>query len=439
MSGVILGWPLASATKRGVGFIGEAAPTRPDRRRHERPISDASESHTLVVAPTGSGKGRGIVLPNLLTWPHSAIVVDIKGEAALTTARHRRALGQRVVVLDPFKRVAQGEEGLNPMDWLAGDAEHLGDNATTLAETLNGGQVSLKDPFWDHAAADLIAGLIGFAATRRGDERTLGHVYNLLTSDNPAYQIANLLDTHKDMHPFARRHLAAYCNHEAEKVRTSVTSTAQQHLRIFASPLVQRSVARTTMDLEALKRGEPVTVYLVLPAARLISHAPLLRIWLSVLLGTIAEREHKPLAPTLLIVDELAQIGAIPLILQALTLLRGYGLRVMAIIQSLAQLRALWPNDYQTIVDNCGTVVGFGLSRAALATPLAELLGDVSADTLMKLPAEHAIVSRIGHGSVIARRLDYLKDPLFAARFDPNPFYAGETPPPAPPAPAGLG
>ena len=423
MSGVILGWPLV-ATKRGAGFIGEAAAARPDRRRHERPVTDASEAHTLVVAPTGSGKGRSLVLPNLLHWPHSAIVVDIKGEAALTTARYRRSLGQRVVVLDPFHRVSQGEEGLNPMDWLAGSPEHLGDNATTLAETLSGGTANLKDPFWDHAANDFIAGLIALAATDPDPaRRMLGRVYDILTSDNPAYEVAVLLDTLKDMPAFARRHLAAYCNHEAEKVRTSVTSTAQQHLRLFASPLVQQSVARTTMDLGALLRGEPVTIYLVMPATRLLSHAALLRIWLSVLLGTIAERRHKPLAPTLLIVDELAQIGGLPLILQALTLLRGYGLRVMAIVQSLAQLRSMWPTDHQTIVDNCGTVVTFGQVRATMAAPMAELLGDIGTEALMRLPADHAIVNRTGRGSIEVRKLDYLADPMFEGRFDPNPFY----------------
>ena len=178
------------------------------------------------------------------------------------------------------------------------------------------------------------------------------------------------------------------------------------------------------MDLGALQHGEPVTIYLVLPAARLHSHAALLRIWLSVLLGTIAERQHKPLAPTLLIVDELAQIGGIPLILQALTLLRGYGLRVMAIIQSLAQLRSMWPTDYQTIVDNCGTVATFGLTRATMATPMSELLGDIGTDALMRLPAEHAVINRTGQGSRVVRKLDYLNDALFEGRFDPNPFYA---------------
>ena len=73
MSGVILGWPLERET-REFGFIkAEAAARTQPAPPDGAPIGDASEAHTLVVAPTGSGKGRSLVLPNLLHWPHSAL------------------------------------------------------------------------------------------------------------------------------------------------------------------------------------------------------------------------------------------------------------------------------------------------------------------------------------------------------------------------------
>jgi type IV secretion system protein VirD4 len=425
VAGIILGWHLPSV-ERAMGFVAAGTtgpPVRPARNA-EPIIADRSEAHALVVAPTGSGKGRNLILPNLLHWPHSAIVVDVKGEAALATARYRRSLGQHVVVLDPFGRVSDGADGLNPMDWLAGSHEHVADNATTLSETLTGTERSLKDPFWDSTANDLVAGLIALAATSDDPfKRNLGFVYDSLTADDVVYGIAVMLDTVKSIHPYAKRQLASFLNHESEKVRPSVISTAQQHLRVFASPLVQKAVSKTTLDLAALQRGEPLTIYLVMPATRLVSHAALLRIWLWVLLSCIAERRTQPLAPTLLVVDELAQIGGMPLILQALTLMRGFGLRVMPILQSLAQLRSLWPTDYQTILDNCGTIVAFNQSRPDMAEPMSKLFGDISADTLMRLPKDHLVINRSGEGTIVARKLDYLTDAMFASRFDPNPFY----------------
>jgi type IV secretion system protein VirD4 len=427
MSSILLGWQQRD-TRARVGFI-RSEPARPAAPGVDEPVADASEAHCLVVAPTGAGKGRNVVIPNLLHWPHTAIVVDVKGEAAMATARYRRSLGQRVVVLDPFCRVSNGQDGLNPLDWLATTPECVADNASTLSETLTGGERSLKDPFWDHLANDFAAGLLAYAATSENPcERQISHVFDIVAGDDPVMHVARILDTTQRLHPFARQQLASFLSHEAEKVRTSVRSTAQQHLRIFGNPLVCRAMSKTTIDLAALSRGEPMTIFIVLPASRLQSHASVLRIWLAVLLGVISERSSRPLQPGLLIIDELAQIGAMPLVLQALTLLRGYGLRVMAVLQSLAQLKSLWPADYQTILDNCGLVAAFGQNRPAMAEALADLFGDLSASALLQMPADQLAINRAGQRTVVARKLDYLEDRCFAGRFDANPFYEHKAP-----------
>ena len=148
-----------------------------------------------------------------------------------------------------------------------------------------------------------------------------------------------------------------------------------------------------------------------------------MRVWLTVLLGVIAERTARPESPTLLILDEMAQIGGVQLILQALTLLRSFGLRVMAVVQSLAQLQSLWGKDYQTVVDNCGVIAAFGQSRPAMANPMADVLGDIPVGTLLQMPEDQLAISRPGQPAVVARKLDYLHDDLFKGRFDASPFY----------------
>jgi type IV secretion system protein VirD4 len=423
MSGILLGWPLP-ASRAAAGFLGQASAQASAPRG--APIRDDSEAHCLVVAPTGAGKGRSMVLPNLLHWPHSAIVVDVKGEAAIATARHRRGLGQRVHVLDPFRRFPDPADRLNPLDWLGASGTHLGDNAVTMSELITGvDAVSQKERFWDDCANDLAAGLMARAAAHTDPgQRQLGEICNLISGDDPDMRIAVMLDTERDMHPFARRQLASYMNHEADKVRPSVRSVAAQHLRIFGSPNVQAATADTSIDLEALRQGKPMTIYLVMPPTRLVSHAALMRVWLTVLLGVIAERTARPESPTLLILDEMAQIGGVQLILQSLTLLRSFGLRVMAVVQSLAQLQSLWGKDYQTVVDNCGVVAAFGQSRPAMANPMADVLGDIPVSTILQMPEDQLAISRPGQPAVVARKLDYLHDDLFKGRFDASPFYA---------------
>src|SRR5205814_4611648 len=98
------------------------APTlgfRPSARKpSQTALTYAGDGHLMTVAPTGAGKGVGLIIPALLTYPGSVIVTDIKGENYQVTARYRRALGQQVVVLDPFGLVAARDKAdrLNPFD-----------------------------------------------------------------------------------------------------------------------------------------------------------------------------------------------------------------------------------------------------------------------------------------------------------------------------------
>jgi len=421
MSKLILGWQ-DDRPRRSAGF--HAWPRGEDRYTGNDLIEDGSEAHVLVTGPTGAGKGRSLIIPNLLQWKASAIVVDVKGENAMTTARYRRDLGQRVVILDPFSVVSDGSDALNPLDWMANSPEYVADNSMTLSETLTGGRRSEKEPFWDDEANEFCAGLIAHCATQPDPaKRNLGGLHDILTSDDTVHDIAVMLDTLPNMNPYARRQLVNFLQHEGEKVRSSIRSTAQQHVRIFGSPLVQRAVTCTTFDLSAVKDGEPITIYLVIPASRLVSHAGLLRIWLAVLLGVIAERRLRPDQPTLLIVDELAQLGPMPLLLQAVTLLRGYGLRAMLLLQSMSQLKAMWPHDHQTVIDNCGAMVSFGPVRPNIATELIGFMGTASAEQFDRMSGDQVMLSMVGQHARVARKLDYLRDSLFSGRYDLNRFY----------------
>jgi type IV secretion system protein VirD4 len=381
----------------------------------------------LVIAPTGAGKGRGVIIPNLLHYDGPAIVVDVKGEAASVTARHRRDIGQEVVTLDPFHVLGASTDCLNPLDLLAASPATIADDAFMLAEMIANGSRGTKEPFWDDHAVSLISGLIAHVATtEEPSNRNLGSVWKLLAHDDLVMHIAMQLDAaggDKPMHPFVHDQFANFLNHEGDKVRTSVRSTAQQHMRIFASEQVQRVTAATSFSLEAVNSGAPLTIYLVIPPTKLLSHATLLRLWVATLLGVICERAICPSKPTLLIIDELAQLGPLPLVKQAVTLLRGYGVRCALFLQSMSQLRGLWPLDYESVAENCGTILTFGHTSLSMSRQAADLFGDVAAETLFALPPDQLALHRAGKKTEIVRRLDYLDDPLFRGRADRNPRF----------------
>ena len=102
-----------------------------------------------------------------------------------------------------------------------------------------------------------------------------------------------------------------------------------------------------------------------------------------------------------------------------ITLLRGSGLQTWTFWQDLSQLRQCYPNDWQTIVNNSGVLQVFGITNHNMAKEWSELMGQ-RAEDLHHLASEDVAVLRQGQGSLVCRRPDYLKDEMFAGRFDAN-------------------
>ena len=108
---------------------------------------------------------------------------------------------------------------------------------------------------------------------------------------------------------------------------------------------------------------------------------------------------------------------------QAITLLRGSGLQTWTFWQDLSQLRQVYPNDWETLINNSAVLQVFGITNHHMAKEWGELLG-LPAQNLQELAREDAVVQRQGQGSVVCRRPDYLKDEVFAGVFDANQRFA---------------
>lgn len=385
-------------------------------------LGDATEGHLLAIAPTGAGKGRNIIIPNLLNYRGPAIVIDPKGEAAMVTARRRRELGQLTVIIDPFGVCGEPTDALNPLDLLDPTAESFEADCFMLAKMLTGNQQSAVDRFWDQNAECLIAGILADLAEHgKAEDRNLSGLRRYLCDSDLSYKMATRLDNGlASTSGLACEEFKNFLGHEGEKVRTSVRSTAMQHMMIFAGRQVERAVERSTFCLNHVTSGEGMTIYLVIPPHKLEAYGTLLRIWVATLLTLITRREKAPPLPTLFILDELAQLGQFPLLRPAVTLLRGYGVRCMLFLQDAGQLRALFPADHTTIVNNCASVVSFGHTSFPMSREMSEIFGDLSAEHLYGMERSTLAVRQSGKASKIIERLDYLNDPAFAGMFDAN-------------------
>jgi type IV secretion system protein VirD4 len=419
-SGLPLGWLTPQRQVKSIGF-GIDKPPSADAEL----LSFSGESHLLCVAPTGAGKGRSVVIPALLSHPGPTLTIDLKGENYQVTARYRRELGHRVVALDPFRIVVAKPDALNPLDLFQLPGSEPDCESELLAELLTGGQLfSEKDRFWDQSGKGLLVGLTGLAAELgEPGQRSLSTLLDYLHEDDVDYKIATTLDKHTFQNDLARRELAAYLNHESDKCRPSVRSTAQAMVKCLSSRAVRAALGPSTFDLAAWMHGDPLDIYLIFPPDKLDSHRGLLRLWLGTLLAVLLRRPQIPEQRTLLLLDEAAQLGTLPQLRTALTLLRGYGVQVWSLWQDLSQLRLLYPLDWETILNNSAIIQAFGLTNGWVAKGVSDVLG-VHADDLLALETGQQILLRPGHGPVTCRRVDYLSDPLFRHRFDANPRYA---------------
>jgi type IV secretion system protein VirD4 len=350
-------------------------------------------------------------------------VVDIKGEIYQVTARRRREMGHRVVVLDPCHLVTERSDSLNPLELLDLPRSDPESDAEMLASLLAAGHEYCADPFWSDAANGLLAGLIAHIASYPPGQRHLGHLREWIYAQHMDDAIAALIDNNMVKSRMARDLLSAYLAAPAERTRPCIRTMACSYLTAFGSEQVVQTVRSSSFRLQDVYDGKPLSIYIVIPPDKLESHKSLLRLWVGTLLTAVMRRTVMPRQRTLFFLDECAQLGTLPMLRQAITLLRGSGLQTFTFFQDLSQLRQCYPNDWQTIINNSGVLQVFGITNNGMAKEWSEVLGVPQAQ-LARLPREDAVVFRQGMGSVVCRRLDYLKDPEFSGMFDPNPRFA---------------
>ncbi|MBL4897357.1 MAG: type IV secretory system conjugative DNA transfer family protein [Erythrobacter sp.] len=422
--GLLIGYSLEADKHRPVmGFqFGEAIEDEDRDDDMLEPVLHTGDGHLITLARTGAGKGVGCIIPALLRYPGPAIVIDPKGENYQVTARRRRELGQKVLLLDPFGVTGEETGALNPLDLIDHRSPEAIDSAAQLAELIVTKQHT-QDPFWDSRAYSLITTMLLFVASGRPPVlRNLQEMHYLLnqTNEDIDFTFKEIL---KSPLPAVRQGGSIKSTAEA-KVWASILSTAQSHTDFLRSAGAQATLGRSTIDLQAITRGDPISIYVVVPPEKLESHGKLLRLWIGVMMAAITQRSRRPELPTLFILDEAAQLGPLKQLRQAITLLRGYGLRTWSFWQDLSQLQMLYPHDWKTMINNCEVLQAFGFANARVARDGAELTGYEDWRVLQDLEFPEMVLAIAGDKPVIARKPNYLEDPAFVSQFDDNLFYS---------------
>lgn len=412
--------------------------------------------HVLTVAPNGSGKGIGSVIPTLLDYPGSTIVLDIKGENYAVTARFRREqLGHDVFLVDPFGVTGQPSHCFNWLDRLDPDSPDVVGESATLADMLvvSEGHSSDATAHFNETAKSLIRGLMVHVATLPPEQRNMGEVRRLLTlgGDDFDMVLAEMMANPRGFELPARA--ANAFNDAPEKERGSILSTARRHLAFLDDPRIVAALSRSDFSLDDLK-ARKITVYLVMPPARLSANRAFVRAFFGQAINAVMASAGKPAYRVLFLLDEFPQLGRMDIVEEKLPLIRGYGGVFWLVAQNLDQLKETYPR-WQNFVANCGAKQFFGTADVETARYVSDSLGRMTvefqtantstsagqsfssgsgvsqqftgrelltADEVMRLPREHEIVLINGEAPWLLTRLNYLTDPEYAGRFDANPY-----------------
>lgn len=368
-------------TKPGGFWLGNFTPqpSRQDRNPQPVPIYYNGDRHLLTVAPTRAGKGVSTIIPNLLTYEGSALVVDPKGENAIITLKARSEhIGQYVYVVDPWRVSTYHFDGLepatiNPMDWLVVGSPDIGENAMLLADALI---VPSKrgESFFDEEAKALIAGIILHVATDpKQPERNLGRVRDLLTFDGEDWKL--LLQQMKDSPEPGVVKTASRTLQKDPRTLANVLATAQAHTHFLDSPRIRESLAWSSFSFEFLKQHK-VTIFLVLPADRLTTFNRWLRLLIQqAITVTARDLTQKPEKPILFLLDELPSLGPLTMVEQAYGLMAGYGMQLWGIVQNASQLKRLYGDGWETFIANSGVIQYFGSRDVMTSEYFSKLCG----------------------------------------------------------------
>jgi type IV secretion system protein VirD4 len=423
-SSYLLGYSLHGKNARSLGFS-QKAETGSSGGEPFLSVYYQGDSHLMTFAPTGAGKGVSTVIPNCLHYSGQLVVVDIKGECKAITSRRRKEMGQQVRYLEPFS--AATTDRLNVFDIFDLPNSSVEDDSEMLAEAIAAGYKGTKEPFWDQSAMMLLSGVIAYvASTQAPEKRNMGTVIDILMDSDVVYRIATIADYEKaKLLPSIYQKFASFLQVPDQQTRPSVIATVVSYINSLMGENIRNALNTSTLNLDDLRTGTPLTVYITIPPDKLQSHKALLKLWIAVLLKTVMSRTVIPAQKTLFLIDETAQLGHFQYLQTVITLCRGYGLQCWTVWQDLQQVKQNYPHEWETLINNSAVLQFFGVSNYLSAKAIEQVTG-ILPSLIYSLQSDEQIILQ-GNLPVIARKLNYLTDPLFKGKFDANPFYLNNT------------
>lgn len=374
-------------------------------------LRHSGPEHVLTYAPTRSGKGVGLVVPTLLSWPASAVVADLKGELwALTAGWRRKFADNHVIKFEPG--ADEGSARWNPLDEIRQTNEHRVADAQDLATLIVDPDGKGLDSHWQKTSQALLVGVIlhalnlkkaddaartARARARAKDEPadnsksmpvpTMTSIDRMLASpDLPAKQLWQQMIATDD--PVVRSAAQDMIDRPDEEAG-SVLSTAKSYLSLYRDPVVAKNTSRSDFRIRQIMNSDkPVSLYIITQPNAKARLRPLVRIMMNMIVRLNADQmsfhEGRPDARykhrLLAMIDEFPSLGKLNILQESLAFLAGYGIKFYLICQDINQLKSreegYGPDE--TITSNCHVQNAFPPNRIETAEHLSKLTGQTT-------------------------------------------------------------
>uniref|UniRef100_UPI003C7D95A8 type IV secretory system conjugative DNA transfer family protein n=1 Tax=Primorskyibacter sp. S187A TaxID=3415130 RepID=UPI003C7D95A8 len=338
-------------TAPGSGFI-LGKTTSP--RRRGRYLSSSVYPHVLCVAPTGRGKTTGFVIPNLLTFRGSAVVLDVKGENFEATARHRAADGDDVYRFAPTDWNDRRSHRYNPLLRIAGLRDpnqqqmELQLLATLFLQTDNDRTSGLLKGGIDLFVA---AGLLSFERKRP----TLGEIYRITASGGDKRK--EFMKRRDEVQNTAAKLIferMASTNNDTLTSYISLLMTSG--LDQWSNPAIDAATSTSDFDFRTIRK-KPFSVYLVVAPNMVRPMAALIRLFFSDLIASLQDREPGPDEPwpVMIMLDEFNRLGKMPIVVESIETLRSYRGHLAIVTQTIPALDEIYgENTRRALQGNAG-------------------------------------------------------------------------------------
>jgi type IV secretion system protein VirD4 len=299
-----------------------------------------------------AGKGVGVVVPNLLTWPGSVVCIDIKKENWTLTAGYRQRAGQKTFLFDPLSPSGRSARW-NPLDYVAEAPSQLVSDLQLIANMFFPDPPN-SDPFWMSSARALFLGIALYLFASPSLPRTIGEILRQGMADDEegfGHKWRRVIQGRMSgSQPLSEECVRALYDviDLAPQTTSSIRKTFTSRLDLWANPVLDAATSATDFDLRKM-RAEPMSVYLGVAPKDLHRLQPLLNLFFqqAIAIQTDQLPEQNPALryQVLMVLDEFPAIGRIPIMAEASGFLPGYNVRTLLIMQTPAQLRQVYGED----------------------------------------------------------------------------------------------